>query len=74
MLTRATARHIRELIVAGKTVVRDGAVTGVDAAAARAELADRLRAGMADKAAIAAALPALEQGIARHFEPSPGCF
>jgi hypothetical protein len=29
---------------------------------------------MADKAAIAAALPALEQGIARHFEPSPGCF
>jgi cytosine/adenosine deaminase-related metal-dependent hydrolase len=74
VLTRATARHIRELIVAGKTVVRDGAVTGVDAAAARAELADRLRAGMADKAAIAAALPALEQGIARHFEPSPGCF
>jgi cytosine/adenosine deaminase-related metal-dependent hydrolase len=74
VLTRATARHIRELIVEGKTVVRDGMVTGVDAVAARAELADRLRSGMADKAAIAAALPALEQGIAKHFEPSPGCF
>jgi cytosine/adenosine deaminase-related metal-dependent hydrolase len=74
VLTRATARHIRELIVGGKTVVRDGVVTGVDAVAARAELADRLRAGMVDKAAIAAALPALEQGIAKHFEPSPGCF
>jgi cytosine/adenosine deaminase-related metal-dependent hydrolase len=74
VLTRATARHIRELIVGGKTVVRDGVVTGVDAAAARAEFADRLRAGMKDKAAIAAALPALEQGIAKHFEPSPGCF
>jgi cytosine/adenosine deaminase-related metal-dependent hydrolase len=74
VLTRASARHIRELIVAGRTVVKDGAVIGVDAAAARAELAERLRAGMAGKAAIAAALPALEQGIARHFEPSPGCF
>jgi cytosine/adenosine deaminase-related metal-dependent hydrolase len=74
VLTRATARHIRELIVAGKTVIKDGVVTGVDAAAARAELTDRLRGGIADKAAIAAALPALEQSIARHFEPSPGCF
>ncbi len=26
VLTRATARHIRELIVAGKTVVKDGMV------------------------------------------------
>jgi Amidohydrolase family len=28
VLTRATARHIRELIVNGRTVVRDGVVTG----------------------------------------------
>jgi cytosine/adenosine deaminase-related metal-dependent hydrolase len=74
VLTRATARHIRELIVGGRTVVKDGSVTGVDFASARAELFDRLRTGMRDKAEIAAALPALETAIAKHYEPSPGCF
>jgi cytosine/adenosine deaminase-related metal-dependent hydrolase len=74
VLTRATARHIRELIVGGRTVVKDAKVTGVDADAARAELIGRFRAGIGDKAAVAAALPALEQAIARHYEPSPGCF
>jgi cytosine/adenosine deaminase-related metal-dependent hydrolase len=74
VLTRATARHIRELIVGGRTVVKDGAVIGVDIEATRTELVGRLRAGMRDKAPIAAALPALERAIARHFEPSPGCF
>ncbi len=74
VLTRATSRHISELIVGGRTVVKNGAVTGVDAQAARAELLGKLRAGMKVKAAIAAALPALERSIARHFEPSPGCF
>ncbi len=74
LLTRAHAGHIRELIVGGRTVVKDGAVTGVDAAAARTELRALMRAGMRDKAAIAAALPALEAAIAKHFEPRPGCF
>jgi cytosine/adenosine deaminase-related metal-dependent hydrolase len=74
VLTRATSRHIRELIVAGRTVVKDGKVIGVDAAAARAELAGRVRAAMPDKASIAAALPALEQTIAKYYEPTPGCF
>jgi cytosine/adenosine deaminase-related metal-dependent hydrolase len=74
VLGRAAARHIRELIVAGRTVVKDGKVTGVDAEAARIEWLGQMRAGMGDKAAIAAALPALEQAIARHYEPSPGCF
>ncbi|HEX4041726.1 MAG TPA: amidohydrolase family protein [Xanthobacteraceae bacterium] len=74
ILTRATARHIRELIVGGRTVVKNGRVTGVDAGAARAAFGERLRAGMQDKATIATALPALEGAIARHFEPHPGCF
>ena len=74
VLTRATAKHISELIVGGRTVVKDGSVTGVDFVAARAELFDRLRTGMRDKAEIAEALPALETVIAKHYEPSPGCF
>jgi cytosine/adenosine deaminase-related metal-dependent hydrolase len=74
MLTRATARHIRELIVGGRTVVKDGAVSGVDVEAARAEVIDRMRHAMPDKAQIAAALPHLERAIAKHFEPTASCF
>jgi cytosine/adenosine deaminase-related metal-dependent hydrolase len=74
MLTRATARHVRELIVAGRTVMKDGSVLGVDAEAARAEIMGHMRKAIPDKAALAAALPVLERAIARHYEPSPSCF
>jgi len=74
VLTRATARHIRELIVAGRTVVKDGAVLGVDFRAARDEVVDCMRSTMPSKAALAAALPVLERTIARHFEPGASCF
>lgn len=74
VLTRATARHIRELIVGGRTVVKDGSVICVDAAAAHAEVMNRMRHAMRDKASLAAALPALEQAIAKHFEPNASCF
>ena len=59
VLTRATARHIRELIVGGRTVVKDGSVIGVDADGARAEVLRRMRHAMRDKATLAAALPLL---------------
>ena len=74
VLTRATARHVRELIVAGRTVVKDGALTAVDLPAARAEVLSQMRHGMAGKAQLAAALPLLEQAIAKHYEPSRSCF
>jgi 5-methylthioadenosine/S-adenosylhomocysteine deaminase len=74
MLTRATARHVRELIVAGRTVVKDGAVTAVDLPAARAEVLSQMRHAMDGKAPLAAVLPLLEQAIAKHYEPSPSCF
>jgi cytosine/adenosine deaminase-related metal-dependent hydrolase len=74
LLTRATTRHVHELIVAGRTVAKNGAVAGVDVEAARREIIDRMRHGMRDKAAVAAYLPLLERAIARHFEPSAGCF
>lgn len=74
MLTRATARHIHELIVGGRTVVKDGSVVGVDTEAARAEVMSRVRHAMPDKASLATALPLLEQAIAKHYEPNPACF
>jgi cytosine/adenosine deaminase-related metal-dependent hydrolase len=69
LFARATARHIHELIVAGRTVIRDGRVLGVDLAAARAEIIAQMRAGVRDSAAFAATLPALEMALAAHFEP-----
>jgi cytosine/adenosine deaminase-related metal-dependent hydrolase len=74
VLTRATARHIRELIVGGRIVVKDGSVIGVDADGARAEVLRRMRHAMRDKAPLIAALPLLERAIAKHFEPNPSCF
>jgi cytosine/adenosine deaminase-related metal-dependent hydrolase len=74
MLTRATARHIRELIVAGRTVVKDGKVLGVDAPAAYAEIISHMRQAMPGNAALAAALSVLESAVAKHYEPSPSCF
>ncbi|MEP9380026.1 amidohydrolase family protein [Aquabacter sp. CN5-332] len=73
MLTRATAAHIRELIIAGRTVVKDGAITGIDYPAARTELLAQMRAGMAASAPLAAAMPALDRAMARHFEPDCPC-
>jgi cytosine/adenosine deaminase-related metal-dependent hydrolase len=72
-LARATARHIRELIVAGRTVVLGGKVMGVDFPAARDEVVARMRAGMSENSAVARALPALERAIAAHFEPDYPC-
>jgi cytosine/adenosine deaminase-related metal-dependent hydrolase len=73
LLARATARHIRELIVAGRTVVIGGKVTGVDFPAARDEVVAQMRAGMSENSAVARALPALERAIAAHFEPDYPC-
>ena len=72
-LNRATARHVRELIVGGRTVVKDGAVTGLDYPAARAEVLAQTRAGMAANAALARAMPALERALAAHYETDAPC-
>lgn len=66
----ARAKHIRELIVGGRTVMKEGVVLGVDLPTARAEVITRMRTGMRDSATRAAALPALERVVAPHFEPS----
>lgn len=73
LFSRATARHIRELIVRGQTVVRDGRVTGVDLPAIRHEVLAQMRSGMAENAMLLSALSALDQAIARHYLPEPHC-
>jgi cytosine/adenosine deaminase-related metal-dependent hydrolase len=73
VLTRATARHIRELIVGGRTVLKDGTMTGVDFPTARTEVLAQMRAGMATGGALARAMPVLDRAMAAHFEPDCPC-
>ena len=72
LFARSTARHIKELIVAGKTIVRDGRVCGVDMPALNEDLHARFRHGIAQNSALAAALPQLERVVRDHFE-TPCC-
>ncbi|GIL01167.1 MAG: 8-oxoguanine deaminase [Alphaproteobacteria bacterium] len=46
LLARMNAAHVRDLVVAGRHVVRDGRLTGFDFAAARRELAAQARAAL----------------------------
>jgi cytosine/adenosine deaminase-related metal-dependent hydrolase len=73
LFARVTARHIRELIVAGRPVVRAGRVLGVDYPALREEMRARMRAAMAQSSAFAAAVAALDRVIEQHFAAEAPC-
>jgi cytosine/adenosine deaminase-related metal-dependent hydrolase len=68
LFARCTARHIKELIVAGRSVVRDGRVFGIDQPAMNQDLLARFRHGMAQNVTLAAALPELERVVRGHFD------
>jgi len=72
LFARSTARHIKELVVGGKTVARDGRVLGIDLPAMNEDLLARFRHGIAQNATLAAVLPALERVVRDHFE-TPCC-
>ena len=72
LFARSTMRHIKELIVGGRTVTRDGKVIGIDLPAMNDDLMGRFRHGIAQNAALAAALPRLERAVRDHFE-TPCC-
>jgi cytosine/adenosine deaminase-related metal-dependent hydrolase len=73
LFSRAAARHIRELIVGGRTIVKDGRISGIDLGAIRHEVLSQMRSGMADNATLVSALSALEEAIARHYLAEPHC-
>jgi cytosine/adenosine deaminase-related metal-dependent hydrolase len=72
LFARSTMRHITELIVGGKTIVRDSKVPGIDLPAMNEELLGRFRHGIAQNGTLAAALPRLERAVRDHFE-TPCC-
>src|SRR4051812_20032376 len=73
LFARTTMRHIHELIVGGRPVVREGRVLGVDYLAMRDDLLARLRAAMGQTAPLAAALRELERAVASHYLAEAPC-
>jgi cytosine/adenosine deaminase-related metal-dependent hydrolase len=74
LFSRATARQIRELIVAGRSIVKDGRVAGIDLPVIRREVLSQMRSGIARNATLVSALSALDSAIARHYLlDSPCC-
>ena len=67
-------RHIHELIVAGRPVVRDGQVLGIDYPAMRDEMLARLRADMRNRCrARCRRSRELERAVAAHYRSQPPC-
>ena len=56
-------RHVHELIVAGRPVVRDGAVLGIDCPPMRDDMLARLRSDMHRSAGLATAFGELERAV-----------
>jgi cytosine/adenosine deaminase-related metal-dependent hydrolase len=67
LLTRLTKAQLRELIVAGRTVVADGRCVTVDRVALEGELLDQARAGWRSKPPDLAALGRLQGALRRYY-------
>ena len=64
---RATAAHIRRLVVAGRDVVRDGAVLGIDLPGAERELDAQVRHGAGDYTTWQGQIAGLRAGLERFY-------
>ena len=73
VFARANARHVSELIVAGRTIVRDRRLLGIDLDAARREVTLRMREGQPAMAPFAAALAQLDHAISAQMERQFSC-
>jgi len=67
LLAKAVKHHVKDLIVAGRDVVRDGRVAGVDLPALEAELLATLRANYSTTADVRAAMPELKTALRKHY-------
>ncbi|MFD1704120.1 amidohydrolase family protein [Methylopila henanensis] len=73
LFTRGAAAHVREVVVAGRTIVADGRVTGVDLDAVEAELRTLFRANAGRHRALEAAWGPFDAGLRDWFRGCLGC-
>jgi len=67
VLAKGVKQHVKGLIVAGRDVVRDGEVVGVDLPALEAELLAMLRSRYPTTADVRAAMPELKTALRKHY-------
>jgi len=73
VFARATARHIHELVVAGRSIVRDGRVQGLDLDGAKREVVAQMRRGLPAMGGLLNALGPLDRAVATHMEQEFRC-
>lgn len=73
VFARATMAHVARLIVAGREIVRDGRLTGVDLEATEAALREAYRAALPARAPFLKAWSGLEAGVAQFYRSQLGC-
>jgi len=67
LLAKARQEHIKGLVVAGREVVSNGVVTGIDLPTLEAELLAALRKAYPTTADVRAAMPELKTALRRHY-------
>lgn len=73
LFARANHRHLLELIVAGRTVVSNGRLLGVDLDSAHSELRAHYRKGLSERSLLREALPALDHAVRSYYGERLGC-
>jgi cytosine/adenosine deaminase-related metal-dependent hydrolase len=73
VFARATMAHVAQLIVAGREIVRDGRLTGVDLDATHAALRENYRRAMPSREPFLGAWNSLEAGAAQFYRGQFGC-
>jgi cytosine/adenosine deaminase-related metal-dependent hydrolase len=73
LFARGNRSHLRELIVAGRSVVQDGKILGVDLDAAQRELRAAYRAAMPARAGFVQAWSGFEKVVCAHYLNRLGC-
>jgi cytosine/adenosine deaminase-related metal-dependent hydrolase len=73
LFARGNMGHIREVVVAGRTIARDGMPTGIDLPAIERELAARYRKNLGGYADFLAAWPSLQGAVGNWFKAHCGC-
>lgn len=73
VFSRGAKGQIADLVVGGRTVVENGALTAFDIAAVEREIRSAYRAGLPSRADFVAAWPSLEPAMIRFYRERLGC-
>jgi hypothetical protein len=73
LLARAGKSHVRDMIIAGREVVRDGKLATLDLPALETELLSRFRRDIETTADLRGAMPEIERVFADRLAAHGGC-